>query len=49
MNVYSRSVLRTGNQLTGPSLVRDKGTTVMVPDGCDVTVADDDSLIIERR
>ena len=49
MNVYSRSVLRTGNQLTGPSLVRDKGTTVMVPDGCDVTVAEDNSLIIERR
>ena len=49
MNVYSRSALRTGNQLTGPSLVRDKGTTVMVPDGCDVTVAEDDSLIIERR
>ena len=49
MNVYSRSVLRTGHQLTGPSLVRDKGTTVMVPDGCDVTVADDDSLIIEMR
>ena len=49
MNVYSRSVLRTGNQLTGPSLVCDRGTTVMVPDGCDVTVADDDSLIIERR
>ena len=49
MNVYSRSALQTGNQLTGPTLVRDKGTTVMVPDGCDVTVAEDDSLIIERR
>ena len=49
MNVYSRSALQTGDQLTGPTLVRDKGTTVMVPDGCDVTVAEDNSLIIERR
>ena len=49
MNVYLRSALQTGKQLTGPTLVRDRGTTVMVPDGCDVTVAKDNSLIIERR
>jgi len=49
VNVYSRPVLRTGDQLTGPALIRDKGTTVMVPNGYDVTVAKDDSLIIERQ
>ncbi len=49
VNVYSRTVLRTGDQLTGPALIRDKGTTVMVPNGYDVTVAKDDSLIIERQ
>lgn len=48
IKVYSRSALHTGNLLTGPTLVRDKGTTVMVPDGHGVTVTADNSLIIER-
>ena len=47
INVYSRSALQIGDKLTGPALVRDKGTTVMVPDGYGVTVAGDGSLIIE--
>ena len=49
VNVYSRHTLRTGSQLTGPTLVRDQGTTVMAPDGYAVTVAKDNSLIIERQ
>ena len=49
VNVYSRAELRAGNHLAGPGLVRDKGTTVMVPNGYSVTVATDDSLIIERQ
>ena len=48
INVYSRSALQTGNHIPGPALVRDKGTTVMVPDGYDVTVAGNNSLIIEN-
>jgi N-methylhydantoinase A len=49
VNVYSRAKLQAGNQLSGPGLVRDLGTTVMVPDGYVVTVATDNSLIIERQ
>lgn len=49
IDVYSRSALQTRHRLTGPILVRDKGTTVMVPNGCGVTVAADKSLIIERE
>ena len=49
IDVYSRSALQAGNQVAGPILVRDKGTTVMVPNGCGVTVAADKSLIIERE
>jgi N-methylhydantoinase A len=48
INVYLRSVLRAGVSLKGPTLIRDSGTTVMVPSGYDVTVAEDRSLIIER-
>ncbi len=49
VNVYSRHALQPGNYIPGPTLVRDKGTTVMVPQGHGVTVAGDDSLIIERE
>ena len=49
INVYSHSTLLAGHQLTGPTLVRATGTTVMVPDGYGVTMADDNSLIIERQ
>ena len=45
--VYSRHTLQPGHCIAGPSLVRDKGTTVMVPQGSAVTVAGDNSLIIE--
>ena len=47
-NVYSRHALQPGNCIPGPNLVRDRGTTVMVPQGHAVTVAGDKSLIIER-
>ena len=47
-DVYSRNALQTGNRLTGPALVRDRGTTVRVPDSYGVTVAGGNSLIIEK-
>ncbi|MFT5133779.1 MAG: N-methylhydantoinase A, partial [Gammaproteobacteria bacterium] len=49
IKVYSRSLLRAGDSLKGPILIRDTGTTAMVPNGYDVTVAKDKSLIIERQ
>ena len=47
--VYLRQSLRTGNQFNGPALISDAGTTVMVPGGYHVSVAPDNSLVIERE
>ena len=49
VNVYLRPELRTGHQIEGPALVRDQGTTVMVPVDHGIMVAQDGSLIIERQ
>lgn len=49
VTVYSRHALQAGHHTPGPALVRDKGTTVMVPAGFAVSVAGDNSLIIERE
>lgn len=49
VNVYLREELRQGQGFTGPSLIRDKGTTIMVPAGYDISVADNLSIVIDRR
>jgi N-methylhydantoinase A len=49
VNVYSRSALKAGTTLTGPALIRDKGTTAVIPEKYDVSVAKDRSLIIEKQ
>ena len=46
--VYLRDVLLPGAGLIGPLLVRDKGTTIVVPKDCRLRVAADNSLLIER-
>ena len=48
VDVYVRAALHSGMQLCGPALVRDEGTTVHVPAGYGVTVAGDESLVIEK-
>jgi N-methylhydantoinase A/oxoprolinase/acetone carboxylase beta subunit len=47
IKVYFRSVLKPGASVSGAALVRDRGTTIMIPDGYAGKVADDHSLIIE--
>jgi N-methylhydantoinase A len=49
VNVYSRSTLKAGNTLVGPALIRDKGTTAVIPEKYNVSVANDRSLIIEKQ
>jgi len=49
VNVYLRSDLRPGHALAGPALIRDKGTTIMVPKRYAASVADDNSVIIEKK
>ena len=49
VNVYARSALKAGNKLSGPAMIRDKGTTVIVPAGHGVSVAGDNSLIIDKQ
>ena len=48
VNVYLRNDLPAGTHLDGPLLVRDQGTTIVVPGNCTLGIAADDSLIIER-
>ncbi len=49
VTVYLREALPAGSWLTGPALISDKGTTIMVPANYVATVADDTSVIIEKR
>jgi N-methylhydantoinase A len=49
VNVYARQDLKAGNNLSGPAMIRDKGTTVIVPAGHEVSVASDNSLIIDKQ
>ncbi len=49
VSVYSRPVLHPGHYFTGPALIRDLGTTVMIPKNYMASVADDNSVIIEKQ
>ena len=49
VNVFSRHAMQAGSHLAGPALLSDQGTTVVVPDGFGVTVAQDNSLIVDRQ
>jgi len=46
--IYLRPSLQAGHYVSGPGLIRDRGTTIMVPENYVATVADDYSLIIEK-
>lgn len=46
--VYLRHDLLPGKHLNGPLLIRDQGTTIVVPEDCSLGIASDYSLLIER-
>jgi len=49
VSVYARDTLAVGMSFSGPALIRDQGTTVTVPDGHNIVVAVDRSLVIEKQ
>jgi N-methylhydantoinase A/oxoprolinase/acetone carboxylase beta subunit len=49
VSVYVRRALHPGHGLVGPALIRDKGTTIMVPESYAAIIADDNSVVIEKQ